>query len=182
MIAHILNVAVGLTFSGGVIDLFLFGILQGNAKTNWLWIPIVGIIYFFLYYFIFTFLIKKFNLKTPGREDDEVKLYTKKDYLEQKDEKKKTQRETILGVDDLSSDIAEGLGGAKNILDVDCCTSRLRATLADVELVDEEKIKQTGSAGIFKRGKGIQITYGPQVLIIKSNLEDYLEKMSQIDS
>ncbi|MDQ0361410.1 PTS transporter subunit EIIC [Breznakia pachnodae] len=182
MIAHILNVAVGLTFSGGVIDLFLFGILQGNAKTNWLWIPIVGIIYFFLYYFIFTFLIKKFNLKTPGREDDEVKLYTKKDYLEQKDEKKKTERETILGVDDLSSDIAEGLGGAKNILDVDCCTSRLRATLADVELVDEEKIKQTGSARIFKRGKGIQITYGPQVLIIKSNLEDYLEKMSQIDS
>lgn len=176
MIAHILNVAVGLTFSGGIIDLFLFGILQGNAKTSWIWIVVVGIIYFLLYYFIFTFLIKKFNLKTPGREDGDTKLYAKKDYLDMKDKKQQSEREIILGVDDLSSDIAEALGGANNILDIDCCTSRLRATLINSELVDEEKIKQTGSAGIFKRGKGIQITYGPQVLIIKSNLEDYLEK------
>ena len=81
MIAHILNIAVGLTFSGGFLDLFLFGILQGNAKTSWLRIIPVGIIYFFLYYFIFSFLIKKFDFKTPGREDDdtETKLYTKAD-------------------------------------------------------------------------------------------------------
>lgn len=79
MIAHILNVAVGLTFSGGFLDLFLFGILQGNEKTSWLRIIPVGIIYFILYYAIFTFLIKKFDFKTPGREDDdeETKLYTK---------------------------------------------------------------------------------------------------------
>lgn len=173
MIAHILHVAVGLTFSGGIIDFFLFGILQGNARTNWILVPLVGIVYFFLYYFIFTFLIKKFNLKTPGREDDEVKLYTKKDYLEKKE---KSERESILGVDDISYDIVMGLGGLSNISDIDCCTSRLRVTLVDPELVDEDIIKQTGSAGIFKRGKGIQITYGPQVLIIKSNLEDYIEK------
>mgnify|MGYP000105027375 CR=1 FL=1 len=79
MIAHILNIAVGLTFSGGFLDLLLFGILQGNAKTSWIRIIPVGIIYFFLYYFIFSFLIKKLDLKTPGREDDdaETKLYTK---------------------------------------------------------------------------------------------------------
>ena len=81
MIAHMLNVAVGLTFSGGLLDFFLFGILQGNAKTSWMRVIPVGIIYFFLYYFIFKFMIRKFNFKTPGREDDdtETRLYTKAD-------------------------------------------------------------------------------------------------------
>ena len=81
MIAHMLNIAVGLTFSGGFLDFFLFGILQGNAKTSWMRVIPVGIIYFFLYYFIFKFMIKKFDFKTPGREDDDVetKLYTKAD-------------------------------------------------------------------------------------------------------
>ena len=72
MIAHILNIAVGLTFSGGLLDLFLFGILQGNEKTSWLRIIPVGIIYFILYYVIFSVLIRKMNLKTPGREDDDA--------------------------------------------------------------------------------------------------------------
>ena len=96
MIAHMLNIAVGLTFSGGFLDLFLFGILQGNAKTSWLRIIPVGIIYFILYYVIFTFLIKKFNFKTPGREDDdtETKLYTKADVTrEKKPEKPVKQQE-----------------------------------------------------------------------------------------
>ena len=86
MIAHILNIAVGLTFSGGFLDLLLFGILQGNAKTSWLRIIPAGIIYFLLYYFIFSFLIKRFNLKTPGREDsgEGTKLYTKADVNEKK--------------------------------------------------------------------------------------------------
>ena len=81
MIAHILNIAVGLTFSGGLLDFFLFGILQGNEKTSWMLVIPVGIVYFLLYYFIFSFLIKKFDFKTPGREDDdtETKLYTKAD-------------------------------------------------------------------------------------------------------
>ena len=81
MVAHILNIAVGLTFSGGLLDLVIFGVLQGNAKTSWLRIIPAGIVYFLLYYFLFSFLIKKFDLKTPGREDDdeETKLYTKAD-------------------------------------------------------------------------------------------------------
>lgn len=80
MLMHIFNVGVGMTFSGGFIDLFLFGILQGNAKTNWIWVVIVGVVYFIVYYFLFTFLIRKFDLKTPGREiSDEVKLYHRSD-------------------------------------------------------------------------------------------------------
>ena len=82
MLMHILNVGVGMTFSGGIIDMTLFGILQGNEKTHWIWIVVVGVVYFALYYFVFRFMITKMNLKTPGREDDseETKLFTKADY------------------------------------------------------------------------------------------------------
>ncbi|OCN04919.1 PTS glucose transporter subunit IIB [Erysipelotrichaceae bacterium MTC7] len=180
LIAQLLHITVGLTFSAGAIDLFLFGILQGNEKTNWILIPLVGILYFCLYYFTFTLLIKKFDLKTPGREGSEATVYVKQASTSEQEVKEQTERERVLGVDDLSFDIAQALGGASNILDIDCCTSRLRATLVDVTMIDEKKIKETGSSGIFKRGKGIQITYGPQVLIIKSNLEDYLEKVAAI--
>jgi len=173
MIAHILNIAVGLTFSGGFLDLFLFGILQGNAKTSWLRIIPVGIIYFFLYYFIFSFLIKKFDFKTPGREDDdtETKLYTKADVNARKEAGKEKAGNTG-AADPVSEAITQGLGGKKNISDVDCCATRLRITVHDV---NDEIIKTTGSRGIVKKGQGVQIIYGPQVTVIKSKLEDYLE-------
>lgn len=172
MIAHILNIAVGLTFSGGFLDLFLFGILQGNAKTSWLRIIPVGIIYFFLYYFIFSFLIKKFDFKTPGREDDdtETKLYTKADVNARKEKAGNTG-----AADPVSEAITQGLGGKKNISDVDCCATRLRITVHDAARVNDEIIKTTGSRGIVKKGQGVQIIYGPQVTVIKSKLEDYLE-------
>ena len=174
MIAHMLNIAVGLTFSGGFLDLFLFGILQGNAKTSWVRIIPVGIIYFILYYVIFTFLIKKFNLKTPGREDDDVetKLYTKADVNARKEGQKTSETGSK---DAISEMITEGLGGKKNISDVDCCATRLRITVYDTERVNDEILKQTGSRGIVKKGQGVQIIYGPHVTVIKSNLEDYLE-------
>ncbi len=174
MIAHILNIAVGLTFSGGFLDLFLFGILQGNAKTSWLRIIPVGIIYFFLYYFIFSFLIKKFNFKTPGREDTETKLYTKADVNARKEAGKETAGNTGTA-DPVSEAITQGLGGKKNISDVDCCATRLRITVHDAARVNDEIIKTTGSRGIVKKGQGVQIIYGPQVTVIKSKLEDYLE-------
>ena len=176
MIAHILNIAVGLTFSGGFLDLFLFGILQGNAKTSWLRIIPVGVIYFFLYYFIFSFLIKKFNFKTPGREDDdtETKLYTKADVNARKKAGKETAGNTG-AADPVSEAITQGLGGKKNISDVDCCATRLRITVHDAARVNDEIIKTTGSRGIVKKGQGVQIIYGPQVTVIKSKLEDYLE-------
>lgn len=176
MIAHILNIAVGLTFSGGFLDLFLFGILQGNAKTSWLRIIPVGVIYFFLYYFIFSFLIKKFNFKTPGREDDdtETKLYTKADVNARKKAGKEIAGNTG-AADPVSEAITQGLGGKKNISDVDCCATRLRITVHDAARVNDEIIKTTGSRGIVKKGQGVQIIYGPQVTVIKSKLEDYLE-------
>ena len=182
MIAHILNIAVGLTFSGGFLDLFLFGILQGNAKTSWLRIIPVGIIYFFLYYFIFSFLIKKFNFKTPGREDDdtETKLYTKADVNARKEAGKETAGNTGTA-DPVSEAITQGLGGKKNISDVDCCATRLRITVHDAARVNDEIIKTTGSRGIVKKGQGVQIIYGPQVTVIKSKLEDYLETAPNIE-
>ena len=180
MIAHMLNIAVGLTFSGGLLDLFLFGILQGNEKTSWLLIIPVGIIYFFLYYFIFSFLIKKMNLKTPGREDDdqEVKLYTKAD-VNAKRENASKNGESVQ--DELSELITRGLGGKKNIDGVDCCATRLRCTVIKPDLVDDALLRSTGASGVIHKGSGIQIVYGPHVTVIKSNLEDYLETAPDVE-
>lgn len=174
MIAHMLNIAVGLTFSGGLLDLFLFGVLQGNEKTSWLLIIPVGIIYFLLYYFIFKFLILKFDFKTPGREDDETetKLYTKADVNARKENNKE---ESVLGnSDSVSEAIIRGLGGKKNISDIDCCATRLRCTVADDSLINDAILKATGASGVVHKGKGVQIIYGPNVTVIKSNLEEYL--------
>lgn len=174
MIAHMLNIAVGLTFSGGFLDFFLFGILQGNEKTSWMRVIPVGIIYFLLYYFIFKFMIKKFNFKTPGREDDdtETKLYTKADV----NARKEAQKEGASGSGDpVSEAITRGLGGKKNISDVDCCATRLRCTVKEAALVNDSILKATGASGVVHKGNGVQVIYGPNVTVIKSNLEDYLE-------
>ncbi|MZT66076.1 PTS transporter subunit EIIC [Blautia sp. BIOML-A1] len=177
MIAHMLNIAVGLTFSGGLLDFFLFGILQGNAKTSWMRVIPVGIIYFFLYYFIFKFMIRKFNFKTPGREDDdtETKLYTKADVNARREA---AQAETVTSDDATSEAITRGLGGKKNISDVDCCATRLRCTVKDASRVNDGILKATGASGVVHKGQGVQVIYGPNVTVIKSNLEDYLETAS----
>ena len=177
MIAHMLNIAVGLTFSGGFLDLFLFGILQGNAKTSWLRIIPVGIIYFILYYVIFTFMIKKFDFKIPGREDDDIetKLYTKADVNARKEVGNTAGAAVTTSSDPVSELITRGLGGKKNIIDVDCCATRLRVTVAEPERVRDELLKQTDSRGIVKKGQGVQVIYGPHVTVIKAKLEEYLE-------
>lgn len=172
MLMHIFNVGVGMTFSGGLIDMFLFGVLQGNAKTNWIWIVIVGIVYFFLYYFVFNFMIRKFNLKTPGREadDEETKLYTRKDLNERKDA-------NVSASNDNSSSrlILQGLGGKKNITDIDCCATRLRVTVKNSSVVNDTLLKKSGASGVIRKGNGIQIIYGPQVSVIKSRLDDFMD-------
>ena len=174
MLMHLFNVGVGMTFSGGLIDLFLFGILQGNAKTNWLWIVVVGIAYFIIYYFLFAFLIKKLDLKTPGRDDsDEVKLYTRADV----DARKEQVHTEADSKDQISAGILKGLGGKTNISDVDCCATRLRCTVHRPELVDDATLKATGAGGVIRKGNGVQIIYGPKVTVIKSNLEDYMESV-----
>ena len=167
MLMHILGVGVGMTFSGGLIDLFLFGVLQGNSKTNWIFIILVGIIYFFIYWAIFTFMIKKFNYVTPGREDDntETKLYTRADVEAAKRDKKNNK----------SAMIVKGLGGEENLSDIDCCATRLRVTVKDGSKVSEALLKETGASGVIRKGNGVQVIYGPTVTVIKSELEDYLD-------
>ena len=181
MIAHMLNIAVGLTFSGGLLDFFIFGILQGEAKTSWMYVIPVGIVYFFLYYFIFRWMILHFGFKTPGREDDdeETKLYTKADYKAR--EGAGGAAGSDAGFDAKSAAIAKGLGSKRNITSVDCCATRLRCSVADASLVDEKLLKATGAVGVIVKGTGVQVIYGPQVAVIKSNLETYLESAPEVE-
>lgn len=187
MLMHILGVGVGMTFSGGIIDLLLFGILQGNAKTRWLMIPLVGVVYFLVYFLLFRWLIRRFDFKTPGREDDgETKLYRRADY------ERKRQGDPIpagaatvsaavgaelaadTAVRSVSELILQGLGGRDNIVSLDCCATRLRVTVKDSGKVEQALLRQSGAAGVIVRGDGVQVVYGPQVSVIKSELEDYM--------
>ena len=173
MLMHILNVGVGMTFSGGLIDLVLFGVMQGNAKTHWIWVVVVGAVYFVLYYIIFRFMISKFDYKTPGRDDaEEVKLYTRADVNARSAASGST---APAGDDPVSALIVEGLGGTDNLSDVDCCATRLRCTVKDAALVRQDVLKASGASGVICKGNGIQVVYGPKVAVIKAKLEDYLE-------
>lgn len=173
MLMHILNVGVGMTFSGGLIDLVLFGVMQGNAKTHWIWVVVVGAVYFVLYYLIFRFMISKFNYKTPGRDDaEEVKLYTRADVNARS---AASGNNAPAGDDPVSALIVEGLGGTDNLSDVDCCATRLRCTVKDAALVRQDVLKASGASGVICKGNGVQVVYGPKVAVIKAKLEDYLE-------
>ena len=174
MLMHIFNVGVGMTFSGGAIDLTLFGILQGNEKSNWIWIVVVGLVYAVIYYFVFYFMITKFNFKTPGREadDEETKLYTRKDINARKDAAVVKEED---GFDRVSALILKGLGGKANLADVDCCATRLRVTVSNPDLVQDSLLRESGASGVIHKGNGVQVIYGPQVSVVKSNLEDFLD-------
>lgn len=173
MLMHILNVGVGMTFSGGLIDLVLFGAMQGNAKTHWIWVVVVGAVYFVLYYLIFRFMISKFDYKTPGRDDaEEVKLYTRADVNARS---AASGSNAPAGDDPVSALIVEGLGGTNNLSDVDCCATRLRCTVKDAALVRQDVLKASGASGVICKGNGVQVVYGPKVAVIKAKLEDYLE-------
>lgn len=177
MLMHILNVGVGMTFSGGIIDLVLFGVLQGNTKTGWIWIVIIGLLYAIIYYVVFYYMIKKFNLKTPGREMDheETKLYTRKDMKRPGSLNNVNEN----GEEDaVSAMIVNGLGGIDNLSDIDCCATRLRVTVLDSNLVFDRVLKESGASGVIHKGNGVQIIYGPQVSVIKSKLEDYIERIT----
>lgn len=176
MLMHILSVGVGVTFSGGFLDFFLYGILPGQAMTNWVPVVVVGIVYAFLYYFIFRFCIVKFDLKTPGREDgaSESKLYTKADYQEQQASNQSAGQPTF---NQQSKDIVDGLGGKDNLNDLGNCATRLRVNVKDGNLVQEEVLKSTGAAGVVVRGNNVQVIYGPKVSNIKSDVDEYLDTL-----
>lgn len=155
MMADIFNITVGQTFSGGFIDFILFGVLQGQAKTNYLWIIPIGLVWFALYYVIFRMLIQMFNFKTPGREDE-------------------TTQQSVQ-TNERATTIIQGLGGHENIEIVDCCATRLRVTLKDTQKVNESLIQGTEPKGIITKGNGVQIVYGPHVSTIKNEVEEQLE-------
>lgn len=156
MLTHILAITVGQTFSGGLIDFLLFGVLQGNAKTNWMLMLPLGAVMFCLYYFSFRFLIQWRQLKTPGREEESDAPVT---------DAQSGSR---------SAGIVAALGGRDNILDVDCCATRLRVTVKEPSQVLLDDFKQFGSKGAFIRGQGVQVVYGPHVTIIKNEVEEFI--------
>ncbi len=155
MLAHLLHITIGQTFSGGFIDFILFGVLQGEAKTHWLRVPLVGVPWFFLYYFTFRYLITRFDFATPGRE-------------------KETQAAVQMDVSERAQAIVDGLGGRDNLQDVDCCATRLRVTVNDGRKVNEAALTATGARGVILRGNGVQVIYGPHVTIIKNEVEELL--------
>lgn len=155
MLAHIFSITIGQTFSGGFIDFMLFGVLQGNDKTNWVFVPLIGIVWFFLYYFTFRFMIRKFNYKTPGREDEEITA------------------QTVSGTERATAIVA-ALGAAANIKDVDACATRLRVSVQDGEKVDKDQFKATGAKGVIVNGNGVQVIYGPEVTVIRNEVDELL--------
>lgn len=165
MLMDILSVFVGMTFSGGVIDFTLFGLLPAGAgvPTNWLMVILVGAVYAVVYYFLFRFMITKFNLKTPGREDEneEVKLHSKADYQARG---KEQQADTALL-------IISALGGESNIVTVDACITRLRVEVKDKALVQNETLKSLGAAGVVEVGNGIQAIFGAKADAYKNEIK-----------
>lgn len=171
VLTYILKIAIGFTFSAGFIDFFMFGIIQGNSKTNWIFVVLAGIVYFALYYFSFSFLIKKLDLKTPGREEDNVmKVFDKKKFDFSFDKSL---------IDPRSQLIVRGLGGRNNFFDLDCCITRLRVSVHDASLIDEGLLKQSGAAAIMKQSGAVQVIYGPQASNIKTKLDEYLNDVPE---
>lgn len=164
----LLKVGVGVTFSGGLLDLILYGILPGNARTNWLPLIPLGIAYFVLYYFLFRWAIVKFDWETPGRGED-TGLKSKQDYLNEKDLKNLNENEQF------AYQIVLGLGGTDNLIDVDNCATRLRVTVKDGEKVNQPLLSSTGAAGVVVRGNGVQVIYGTRVSTIKTHVTELID-------
>lgn len=162
MLMHMLNVGIGMTFSGGFLDFFLFGILQGNTKTSWLHVIPVGILYFIVYFIVFRVMILKFNYQTPGHEKDNAV--------------------PVNNADNKSQQILDGLGGLENISDLSCCATRLRVTLHRPSKLNKEKLLATGAAAVVANGDGVQVVYGPEVTVIHARLQDYIAQIISASS
>ncbi|EEH96534.1 PTS transporter subunit EIIC [Clostridium tertium] len=187
MLMDILNVFIGMTFSGGLIDFTLFGLLPAGAgvPTNWLRLVLVGIVYAVVYYFLFLFLIKKFNLKTPGRDEseEEVKLYSKSDYQEkagipqadinEKSGNKKAGKNNEIV--EKAPAVLAALGGEENIVSVDACITRLRVEVKDKANVNKDQLKSLGAAGVVEVGNGIQAIFGAKADAYKNEIKNILD-------
>ncbi len=160
MLMDLLNVKIGMTFSGGLIDYTLFGILPGLTGTgnNWYMVIVVGIVYSFIYFFAFRWFILKMDIATPGRKGAEIKMMSKKDYNEAKTS---TTTTTAVSSDELIDGIIAAFGGKDNIVDVDACITRLRVSVKDNKLVKDNAHWLTlGAKGVVINGNAIQAIYG----------------------
>ena len=180
MIMAMLKVFIGMTFSGGVIDFALFGLLPAGAgvKTNWLYVILVGLVYAVVYYFLFYFLITKFNLKTPGRDENEgeTKLFTKADF-QAKNGNDKEQPAATSGKGEIAEKapaVLAALGGAENIVSVDACITRLRVEVKDKAKVQKDELKALGAAGVVEVGNGIQAIFGAKADGYKNEINSIL--------
>lgn len=167
VLAYLLGSGVALTFSGGVIDFILYGILPGNAITRWVPLLIMGLVFGVVYYFIFKFGIKKFNWNVPGRDAiaaDDDKISQNADYSKLNDKEKRAYK------------IVAGLGGADNLDDVTNCATRLRVKVKDGSKVDKDLLATTGSSGTVVQGNNVQVVYGTTVPNVKASVEDLIDR------
>lgn len=160
LIMNILSVKIGMTFSGGLIDFLLLGVIPN--RTPWYWVILVGIILFIIYYIGFRFIIRKLNLQTPGREYEELEAINEYDININLDE------------EGFAKNVLNALGGKKNIKYLDACITRLRITVKDLRKVQRLKLKQLGVAGIMIVGNNIQAIFGPQSEILKDQIKDVI--------
>ncbi|RBP87395.1 PTS system D-glucose-specific IIA component (Glc family) /PTS system D-glucose-specific IIB component (Glc family) /PTS system D-glucose-specific IIC component (Glc family) [Cytobacillus firmus] len=155
MTMHLLDVKIGMTFSGGLIDYILFGLI--NPQTNaWIVIP-VGLVFAVIYYFGFRFAIRKFNLMTPGREEVE-------------DEETASSGKG----GDLPYEVLDAMGGQENIAHLDACITRLRVSVNDIKNVDKDRLKKLGASGVLEVGNNIQAIFGPRSETIKGQMKDIM--------
>ena len=184
VLMHIFKITIGTTFSCGLIDYILYGVLPGNAKTNWILLIPVCLGYFVLYYYLFRWVILRWNLKTPGREDDdtqETKLYTKADYQAKQAAQKENAAKQADGLeyDEQMENIITGLGGLDNMENPECCATRLRLNVQDSSKIDKALLKKSGAVGVIVNGNAVQVVYGPVVSTIKPKLQNYMNKKRQ---
>lgn len=181
MLMGVLNVFIGMTFSGGFIDYALFGLLPAGAgvPTKWLTVILVGIVYFVVYYFVFYFMITKLNLKTPGRDEneEETKLYTKADFQNSKGGATETAAPKTAGKGEIAEKaplVLAALGGEENIVSVDACITRLRVEVKDKSNVNKDELKNLGAAGVVEVGNGIQAIFGAKADGYKNAINEIL--------
>ncbi|MUG86075.1 PTS glucose transporter subunit IICBA [Paenibacillus timonensis] len=159
MTMHILGTKIGMTFSGGLIDYLIFGVIPN--RTPWWNVIIVGLILAVIYYFGFRYVIRKFNLKTPGREDPEV-------------EGDEVKAEGAVKQDELPQNILSALGGQENIVHLDACITRLRVEVKDKGNVSKDRLKKLGASGVLEVGNNVQAIFGTRSDTIKSQIADIL--------
>ncbi|WP_211747513.1 glucose-specific PTS transporter subunit IIBC [Paenibacillus sp. Marseille-Q4541] len=157
MVMHILGVKIGMTFSGGLIDFILFGVIPN--RTPWYLVIVVGLVFAVIYYFGFRFVIQKFNLKTPGREDKVIETGSK----------------NVGTKDELPHQILKAFGGSDNIKHLDACITRLRIEVKDKSTVDKNRLKDLGASGVLEVGNNVQAIFGTRSDTIKSQMKDIMD-------